>query len=436
MALQSPDKASLTDLFSEVESENVDFNAFELEDITQRICELDKRLRQYDWDEIIQHAETYGAGSVEGLIADDDEEVKGSSVFLTALHDIPREDSFEVSVTRTPVGRHQRHSHIVLENNIVTVASYPGFDPRQPTKLPLPEEMNAADCMLHMTRLFSFEPTMPKERWRKLFCSRLSVDIMIDTFWFFWVAEYMNVRTQARYKRRCLNLMFSRVADHYTRLFEMIPARFKDDFFKRYPNCMCQAIFYAFCQCFPQSVYTTFGDEFKHKLTTLVFNWMTGANPPFRLWDSWPKSLEPESKDFVTVVHEAAQQVMDEFEREKGLYGVPVANGKPRDLANDADRRHSRIGIPPAVESPVLKATNRVRSPASRRTRKQRHTARWLRGKSKNQTFRPFFVHEGEVAAPMEKGKSEFDNEDDDIVRVPREEFIQVLTSGRTHQRF
>ncbi len=47
--------------------------------------------------------------------------------------------------------------------------------------------------------------------------------------------------------------------------------------FQYYPDCLCQAIYSAFCQAFPDSNKVINSDKFLDYLTNLISEWITGA---------------------------------------------------------------------------------------------------------------------------------------------------------------
>lgn len=62
---------------------------------------------------------------------------------------------------------------------------------------------------------------------------------------------------------------------------------------QNYPTMVAQALYAAFCYCFPHS-YQQFNEEFKEALIALVFDWLVGVRPSKRSFLRWNmERLEP-----------------------------------------------------------------------------------------------------------------------------------------------
>lgn len=302
--------------------------AAELADLEARIAAMAESLARYDWSEIMSAVQREGSSAALSELGLDEQVAEPPTVFLTEVRPAPGEYDTADRVRAAAAAdlakrqaqaaalerRAQRPSEFVgVQNQIVSVAKFPGFDAACPTALPLPEGMNAADCLLHVAKHMSIVPAMPLHEWRALFLSKASVDILLDAFWYTWCDAYMVAKLERVYRRKVLNALFDRLAANYYNFFESVPRRHKDDFFGRYANALSMALFYSYCQCFPQSVLTSFDEAFKARLVGTVFSWLTGAPPSTAVWRQWPSRLLPETKDMVMLMRETAQKAVSEF---------------------------------------------------------------------------------------------------------------------------
>jgi hypothetical protein len=88
--------------------------------------------------------------------------------------------------------------------------------------------------------------------------------------------------------------LFARIGDSYVALFCSITPDFKDKFFQHYADCLAQAIFSTFCLAYPDSRNTFHRAKFKNRLVNVVWEWISGMQPPAGSWAQWNlSSLDP-----------------------------------------------------------------------------------------------------------------------------------------------
>ncbi|KAL3877275.1 hypothetical protein ACJMK2_035007 [Sinanodonta woodiana] len=169
----------------------------------------------------------------------------------------------------------------------VELHQYPGYDPIELT--PLPDEVPARDMMkiaadahMQLHKKPHFKP-----EFEKYFYSPMSQAVFQDMFWYLFLERYQTSRnSQVK--------LFNRVAFNYVKLLLYVKdPQQRDVLFKDYPNLISQAIYVAYCHCFPDS-YRQFGEDFKEDLVALVYGWIAGIKPAPRCWLRWNFSkLEP-----------------------------------------------------------------------------------------------------------------------------------------------
>nr|KAG5702421.1 hypothetical protein BaRGS_027508 [Batillaria attramentaria] len=169
----------------------------------------------------------------------------------------------------------------------VELHQFPGYDPVELT--PLPGNTGASDILqivVNASVNLDKKPTYQPE-FERLFFSPMSQALLMDTFWYIFLEHFQSM-PEAQQK------LFNRVAHNYVKLmlFAKNPL-FRDTFLKDYPSLMSQAVYAAFCHCFPDS-FRQFGEDFKNSVMFLVFGWMAGIRPSPRSWETWNfAKLEP-----------------------------------------------------------------------------------------------------------------------------------------------
>lgn len=128
---------------------------------------------------------------------------------------------------------------------------------------------------------------------RYFLMSDLSVDIATDVFWWFFLDKYEpNDVIQRK--------IMERMSNNYVRFLWKPPTtpktlRYRNDFFKNYPEILSQAIYCAFCHTFPSS-WRQYNEKFIDRITSTVFLWITGCKAEVNHHLKWQLSaLEPPS---------------------------------------------------------------------------------------------------------------------------------------------
>eukprot|EP01137_Pigoraptor_chileana_P008186 Opistho-2@54663 len=166
---------------------------------------------------------------------------------------------------------------------MVEFAVFPGFNERELT--PLPGILEPPYILTRVTDAMRLSRPFLKE-WRKWFMSEAAGAMLQDSFWWIFLHRFQkDIDSQDR--------LFTRIADSYVALFTRITPRFKEDFFKRYPDALSQAVYSTFCEAFPKSA-KRFNEEFKKAVCNLVYEWITGTKAPTNVWERWQLGvLEP-----------------------------------------------------------------------------------------------------------------------------------------------
>ncbi|XP_075239890.1 uncharacterized protein LOC142335316 isoform X2 [Convolutriloba macropyga] len=167
---------------------------------------------------------------------------------------------------------------------------YEGFIPNATNELPDADMEEILMTTLAAQPHLSFKRAYESEA-RFFLLSDLSIDIAIDLFWWFFLEKYaQNDETQEN--------LLHRVSENYVKFLWKSPSgpkkvRFRNTFFKNYPDILSQAMYCAFCHTFPAS-WRQFNDKFINNLTTKVFLWLTGCQAEFNHHKKWNlPDLEP-----------------------------------------------------------------------------------------------------------------------------------------------
>ncbi|KAJ7994820.1 hypothetical protein DPEC_G00253430 [Dallia pectoralis] len=156
-------------------------------------------------------------------------------------------------------------SDIVTRSLDVKDYNYPGFDKVEGTDIPgLPEAFAHLDSI---SEAQGFNSGFLKI-WRPFFLSDLSLAVLKDTFWWFFLNGFKpNVVEE--------NQLFDRISGEYVSLLMTVQRELKDKLFKVYADCLAQAVYVAFYRAFPGSL-KHLGDDFKTNLTDVISLWVSG----------------------------------------------------------------------------------------------------------------------------------------------------------------
>lgn len=182
--------------------------------------------------------------------------------------------SFDVAKEHGQLQIENSEIQSVLNTNLKSIehAPFPGFFSHELT--PLPGSLEAPQLLDQITKLQDFTSHF-KKSWRNYFLSEASVAVLQDAFW--WVfLKLTNNKNEKKIKAS--TQFFNRLCGSFVSLFLSVDFNAKDQFFKHYPDCLCQAIYSAFCTAFPSSS-VIFDIEFREQLVALVYEWVTGSQP-------------------------------------------------------------------------------------------------------------------------------------------------------------
>ncbi|KAK6294304.1 hypothetical protein J4Q44_G00351340 [Coregonus suidteri] len=153
---------------------------------------------------------------------------------------------------------------------------YPGFDAVVDTDIP-----GHPDALQHLDSVSEaqgFNPGFLKI-WRPFFLCDLSVAVLKDTFWWFFLHRFKpNVEEESQ--------LFDRISGAFVSLLMTVQMDLKDKLFKVYADCLAQAVYGAFYRAFPESM-ERLGNDFKTDLTDLISLWVSGVKPTMLSWQSW-----------------------------------------------------------------------------------------------------------------------------------------------------
>uniref|UniRef100_A0AAY5L0H7 Protein FAM227B n=1 Tax=Esox lucius TaxID=8010 RepID=A0AAY5L0H7_ESOLU len=152
--------------------------------------------------------------------------------------------------------------------------NYPGFGAVEGTDIPgLPDALKHLDSI---SEAQGFNSGFLKI-WRPFFLCDLSVAVLKDTFWWFFLNRFKpDVEEE--------NQLFDRISGTYVSLLMTVQRELKDKLFKVYADCLAQAVYTAFYRAFPQS-FKRIGHDFKTNLTDIISLWVSGVK--VLSWQNW-----------------------------------------------------------------------------------------------------------------------------------------------------
>ncbi|XP_062328028.1 protein FAM227B-like isoform X1 [Osmerus eperlanus] len=153
---------------------------------------------------------------------------------------------------------------------------YPGFDEVEGTGIP-----GNPDALQHLdfvSEAQGFNPGFLKI-WRPFFLSGLSVAVLRDTFWWFFLHRFKPSAEEE-------NKLFDRIAKAFVSLFITVQRDLKDKLFMVYADCLAQAVYTAFYGAFPESM-QQLNSDFKRHLADCISLWVSGVKPNLLSWQNW-----------------------------------------------------------------------------------------------------------------------------------------------------
>ncbi|XP_070579339.1 protein FAM227A-like [Ptychodera flava] len=170
---------------------------------------------------------------------------------------------------------------------LVELHQYPGFDANELTPLPDVEAFTILQKVARAHKDLDRKPYY-KEEFKRLLYSRMSEAVLVDTFWWIFLNKYHPSKISQ-------SKLFNRIAHNYVKLLIYAKEpKYRDVFFKNYPELLAQCIYSSFCEAFPSS-WRQFDDDFKSDICDLTSLWIAGVKPVPRFHMSWNyKDLEPQ----------------------------------------------------------------------------------------------------------------------------------------------
>ncbi|XP_064390990.1 protein FAM227B-like [Halichondria panicea] len=166
------------------------------------------------------------------------------------------------------------------DEKTVDVVHFPGFS----NTLTLPSKVEALSILDLVTKAQIPQQSALSKAWRKFFYSDASTALLTNSFWWIW----MNCFKPDQSLQAAL---FDIICENFVVLLTGIDDGQKDPVFMYYPDCLCQAIYSAFCQAFPDSNKVINSDKFLDYLTNLISEWITGIKVGPGVWRRWPRFL-------------------------------------------------------------------------------------------------------------------------------------------------
>ncbi|PIK59663.1 hypothetical protein BSL78_03394 [Apostichopus japonicus] len=130
---------------------------------------------------------------------------------------------------------------------LVELYQFRGFDNKKLT--PLPDLDSAITILMRVTdaqRSLDKKPHY-KEEFKRLFHSKMSEAVLIDSFWWFFLNRYHP-------SKMVQPKLFNRIAHNYVKLLlSANHPKYRDVFFQGYADLLAQGMYAAFCAAFPDS---------------------------------------------------------------------------------------------------------------------------------------------------------------------------------------
>nr|NP_001157732.1 uncharacterized protein LOC100183672 [Ciona intestinalis] len=267
-----------------------------IQKVNERICSLDNELSTYDSKLAIESRSSYN------------DEVYDPNTGQLQLKSVPRRGSrsardreekeerkfaglFSSEFDGQPEGNTQRRKGPAKKSDaprLVELQQYPGFV--QNRHSPLPHGLEATVVIDHVISAqtdLKRKPTYQQE-FRKMLYSRTQRAMLQDVFWWFFLDKYHPDKLSQ-------SKLFRRISQIFVKLLLMSKdQKFRDKFFMNYASILAQSIYSAFCLAFPQSWRQFDEPTFKGNLLNIATMWVSGIQPPPRLYEKWNYSqLEP-----------------------------------------------------------------------------------------------------------------------------------------------
>ncbi|XP_002733341.1 protein FAM227A-like [Saccoglossus kowalevskii] len=198
-----------------------------------------------------------------------------------------------------------------IKPKLVELYQYPGFEPTDLTPLPDVDALTILKKIASAKKDLDRKPFY-KAEFKRLFYSRMSEAILVDTYWWIFLQHYHP-------SKKSQSKLFNRIAHNYVKLLLYAKEpQYRDVFFKNYPDLLSQAIYSSFCEAFPTS-WRQFDDNFRSDICTVTSQWIDGTNPVPRSWMAWNyKAIEPQGMRKAEVITNKSKKVKDADEMTTG----------------------------------------------------------------------------------------------------------------------
>ncbi|XP_062508246.1 protein FAM227B-like isoform X2 [Corticium candelabrum] len=236
--------------------------------------------------------------------------------------------------------KHQQSLHLQdkvpsVEPALVELAEFPGYNEHCPT--PLPESLDSTNILQTVIRAqadLQRKPTF-KQEWMRLFLSDQSESIFLDCFWVYFLQKFQP-------DQYVHDKLFHRTAFNYIELLQLnIDPQYREPFFKRYPDCISQAVYHSFFIAYPTS-YQQFGEDFKTGVCNFVHLWLTGIQPVPRFWLTWNFGvLEPVNMYKIVADQEKSKE--NELVKARNI-DVHQMLGLPHDISSQTNLAVNQSG--------------------------------------------------------------------------------------------
>ncbi|XP_033115162.1 protein FAM227A-like isoform X2 [Anneissia japonica] len=243
---------------------------------------------------------------------------------------------------------------------LVELHQYPGFESERLTPLPYAEVLKMLQRVTDAQTSLSRKPHYMIE-FKRLFFSKMSEAIIVDLFWWFFLHRYHP-------SKMCQEKIFNRVAHNYTKLLLYAKhPKYRDVFFKAYPDILAQAVYCCFCEAFPDS-WRQFNDDFQEDLCMLTSQWVAGTKVVPRTWMKWNyRSLEPHDMRKAEIIQQDSKKgrVLN-FE-----FVTPETSSHKEPSVKSSHSSHSNPGVP-EIDSDIKTIANVSNAQKGVKTKPQR----------------------------------------------------------------
>ncbi|XP_067830358.1 protein FAM227A-like [Heptranchias perlo] len=163
-----------------------------------------------------------------------------------------------------------KSKHSRVKPKLVELQHYPGFNAEGPTPLPNDTALHQIWDNVLQAHWQQKKQTSYLAEFRQLLSSTLMQDILLDTFWWFFLNTY-----QTNFTVQCQ--LFDRISKNYVQLImECKSWHYGDQFLQELSSSLSQSVYSSFCCSFPQSWIQFDNNDFKSQVCNIVYQWIGG----------------------------------------------------------------------------------------------------------------------------------------------------------------